>query len=87
MPKININGITREMTAEEVAEMERWATEHPAPEKSAEEKLADLTAEYQAYKEETDAALLELASLADSLATRADEHEGALVELAGLTEE
>lgn len=27
MPKININGITREMTVEEIAEMERMAAE------------------------------------------------------------
>lgn len=31
MPKININGVTREMTAEEIAEMERMAAEMPMP--------------------------------------------------------
>lgn len=94
MPKININGITREMTAEEVAEMEELAKLHPAPEKSAEERLSELTEEFTTYKEqvetekaENDAALMELASLVDSLSTRADEHEGALVELAGLAGE
>lgn len=90
MPKININGVTREMTADEVAEMEAMAAMHP-PEKTAEEKLAELTEEFETYKAqvetekaENDAALMELASLVDSLSTRADEHEGALVELAGL---
>ena len=42
MPKININGITREMTPEEIAEMERLAAEMPAPEKTAEERLAEV---------------------------------------------
>ena len=39
MPKININGITREMTPEEIAEMERLAAEMPAPEPSPEEMI------------------------------------------------
>lgn len=39
MPKININGITREMTPEEIAEMERLAAEIPAPEMTAEEMI------------------------------------------------
>lgn len=42
MPKININGITREMTAEEVAEMERLNAEMPQPQETAEERLAAL---------------------------------------------
>jgi hypothetical protein len=42
MPKININGITREMTPEEVAEMERLAAQMPQPEPSAEERIATL---------------------------------------------
>lgn len=42
MPKININGITREMTPEEIAEMERLSAEMPAPEMTAEERLAAL---------------------------------------------
>ena len=32
MPKINVNGITRDMTPEEVAEMKRMAAEMPQPE-------------------------------------------------------
>lgn len=42
MPKININGITREMTAEEIAEYERMAAEMPAPMPSVEERIAEL---------------------------------------------
>lgn len=42
MPKININGITREMTAAEVAEMEALAAQMPQPEPTAEERLEQL---------------------------------------------
>ena len=42
MPKININGLIREMTAEEVAEMERLAAELPQQEATAEQRLAAL---------------------------------------------
>ena len=69
MPKININGITREMTAEEVAEMEQWTAEHPAPEKSLEEQLNEAKAEIEelktAYSELGDA-MIEIASLVSS---------------------
>lgn len=51
MPKININGITREMTAEEVAEFERMQAEMPAPEPTPEERLAALEAENVHLKE------------------------------------
>lgn len=50
MPKININGVTREMTAEEIAEMERMAAEMPAPEPTAEERIAVLEEELKAAK-------------------------------------
>ena len=66
MPKININGITREMTAEEVAEMEELAKLHPVPGKSAEEKLSEAKAEIEelktAYSELGDA-MIEIASI------------------------
>ena len=39
MPKININGITREMTPEEIAEMEHIAAELPQPEPTEQEIL------------------------------------------------
>lgn len=51
MLKININGITREMTAEEIAEMEAMAAEMPEAQQTAEERIAAL--------EEALAALLE----------------------------
>lgn len=40
--KININGITREMTPEEIAEYERTIAEMPIPEPSPEERIAQL---------------------------------------------
>ena len=40
--KIYENGIIREMTTEEIAEMERLQAEMPAPEPTAEESLAAL---------------------------------------------
>ena len=52
MPKINDNGITREMTAEEIAEMERMMAEMPMPEPTPEERMNEI-----------EAALIELAAL------------------------
>lgn len=40
--KICDNGIIRDMTADEVAEFEKLATEMPAPEPTAEERIAAL---------------------------------------------
>lgn len=40
--KICENGIIREMTAEEIAELERLVAEQPAPEPTAEERIAVL---------------------------------------------
>lgn len=59
MPKINYNGIIREITAEEIAEMERMITEMPQPEPTPEERLAAL----ERAGLERDAALIELASM------------------------
>ena len=42
MPKININGITREMTAEEIAEMERNDAEIHQQSVSPEDQVAEL---------------------------------------------
>ena len=53
MPKININGVTREMTAEEIAEMERLAAEMPVPEPDPKEARMD----------EIEMALMELAGM------------------------
>ena len=52
MPKININGVTREMTAEEIAEMERMAASMPPPESTPEGRM-----------DEIEAALIELAAM------------------------
>lgn len=51
MLKINYNGVTREMTAEEVAEFERMQAEMPTPEPTPEERLAALEAENAHLKE------------------------------------
>ena len=40
--KICENGIIREMTLEEIAELEKLAAEQPVPEPTAEERLAAL---------------------------------------------
>lgn len=45
--KININGLTREMTAEEIAEFERQRAELPEPEPTPEERMAELEAQNQ----------------------------------------
>ena len=50
MAKININGVVREMTAEEIAEMERMAAEMPMPEPSETERIAALEEELRAAK-------------------------------------
>lgn len=39
MPKININGITREMTAAEIAQMEAIQAQTPEPPPTPEERL------------------------------------------------
>lgn len=50
MPKININGVTREMTAEEIAEYEKLAAEMPPMEPTAEERIAALEEQLKAAK-------------------------------------
>ena len=40
--KININGLTREMTAEEITEVELQQAEMPEPEPSSEDRMAKL---------------------------------------------
>lgn len=51
MPKINYNGITREMTAEEIAEMEKMQAEIPVPAPTPEDRLAVLEQENKYLKE------------------------------------
>lgn len=50
--KININGVIREMTAEEIAEYKRMAAEIPKPEPTPEERMNEI-----------EAALIELAAM------------------------
>ena len=83
MPKININGVTRDMTAEEIAEMEEMAKNMPEPTKSTEELLAELTAR----QDEAEAALMELAQAQSDAEERADEADAALIELASMVTE
>lgn len=52
MPKININGITREMTEAEIKEMEQLTALIPEPEATPEDRLNEI-----------ETALIELASL------------------------
>ena len=52
MPKININGITREMTPEEILEMEQLTALIPEPEATTDDRLNEI-----------ETALIELASL------------------------
>lgn len=51
MPKININGITREMTADEIAEMERMEASMPPPAPTPEERIEKLEEENAHLKE------------------------------------
>lgn len=66
MSKININGVTREMTAEEEAELEKMTASMPAPEASIEEQLKTAQSEIEelktAYSELGDA-MIEIASM------------------------
>lgn len=52
MPKININGVTREMIAAEIAEMERMQAAMRAPEQTTDARM-----------DEIEAALIEIAAL------------------------
>ena len=47
MSKININGIVREMTPEEIAEFERQAAEIPEQPQTAEQRIAELEAAFE----------------------------------------
>ena len=50
--KINVNGVTRDMTTEEIAEMERMQTSAPPPDPTPEERMNEI-----------EAALIELAAM------------------------
>ena len=55
--KICENGIIRDMTAEEIAELEKLATEMPAPEPSPEERIAALEKDNAELREAMEALL------------------------------
>lgn len=55
--KICENGVYRDMTAEEVAELEKLATEMPAPEPSPEERIAALEKDNAELREAMEALL------------------------------
>lgn len=48
--RICVNGVVREMTAEEIAEQTRMAAEMPKPEPTPEERIRDLEEELKAAK-------------------------------------
>ena len=56
--KICENGIYRDMTAEEIAELEKFAAEMPAPEPTPEERIAALEQDNAELREVMDALLL-----------------------------
>ena len=56
--KIFENGVVRDMTAEEVAEMEKLATEIPAPEPTPEERIAALEQNNAELREVMDALII-----------------------------
>lgn len=55
--KIYENGIYRDMTAEEVAELEKLVAEQPAPEPTPEERIAALEQDNAELREAMDALL------------------------------
>mgnify|MGYP004501566943 CR=1 FL=1 len=55
--KICENGTIRDMTAEEIAEMEKLAAEAPAPEPTAEERIAALEHDNAELRDALDALL------------------------------
>lgn len=55
--RIYENGTIRDMTAEEVAELEKLAAEQPAPEPTAEERIAALEKDNAELRDALDALL------------------------------
>lgn len=55
--KIYENGIYRDMTAEEIAELEKLAAEQPVPEPSPEERIAALEKDNAELREAMEALL------------------------------
>lgn len=61
--KICENGIIRDMTAEEIAELEQLAAEQPAPEPTPEERIAAAEAQIQAAMTEIEKAKNDLSDV------------------------
>ena len=61
--KIYENGIYRDMTAEEIAELERLAAEQPAPEPTPEERIAAAEAQIQAAMADIEKAKKDLSDM------------------------
>lgn len=55
--KICENGVIREMTADEIAELEKLATEMPAPEPTPEDRIAALEKDNAELREAMEALL------------------------------
>ncbi len=55
--KICINGVIRDMTPEEIAELEKLAAEAPAPEPTAEERISALEKDNAELRDALDALL------------------------------
>lgn len=55
--KICENGVIRDMTSEEIAELEKLATEMPAPEPTPEERIAALEKDNAELREAIEALL------------------------------
>lgn len=55
--RIYENGIIRDMTAEEIAELEKLAAEAPAPEPTAEERISALEKDNAELRDALDALL------------------------------
>ena len=55
--KAYTNGIIRDMTAEEIAELEKLAAEQPAPEHTPEERIAALEQDNAELRDALDALL------------------------------
>lgn len=55
--RIYENGVYRDMTAEEIAELEKLATEMPAPEPTPEERIAALEKDNAELREALEALL------------------------------
>ena len=53
--RICVNGIYRDMTAEEIAELEKLAAEVPTPEPTAEERIAALEKDNAELRDALDA--------------------------------